>query len=181
MATTAKRANTRDRTGTGSIGSKSEQRWNWISVDAVKVKKGQAIQVHHDKIEEIIDLIKWSPKEERVRAKKNSRDGRHFCIVMGDPRRVEQDGDEMVLIPVLHCTKSTSSRLKRWIYRPMPHHSELWKNLSLTRGPLKVKTGSPEFEHQSYVIPYEIFEIPFKPGSSALVSKEIVLVRAKRD
>ena len=177
---TRSRANTRDDTGTGTIGSKADTGAYWINVDAMKVKKGQAIQVHHEKIEELIDLLKMGTKEDRDNAKKHSRDRKHFCIVMGDPRKVEQDGEEVVLVPVLHCTKSTYSVLKRWIYRPLPHHSELWKNMYLAREPLKVKEGSTEFEHQSFVVPYEVFDVPFAPGDSALVSAQTVYVRAKQ-
>ena len=129
-----------------------------IDIEATKVKKGQLIFWHDDKINEIIDMLVEGSEETRAHAKANSEANRHFCVVMGDPE-VNKDGT-LVRIPLLHCTKSTFSRHRRKIYRPLPYPKEPNMYKSYTeRAPLEVRpeSSSTELHSQTYVIPYEIF------------------------
>ena len=126
---------------------------NWIKVKAGQVKKGQCIQWHDDKINEVIDVLLWGNEKEKEEAKANSREKRNFCIVMDDPRADERG----FIIPLLHCTKAVFSRYKDQIYRPLPHHSKDYKAYLMKREPLETVEGSPEHDSQTYVVPYEIF------------------------
>ena len=125
-----------------------------IDVEASKVKKGQCILWHDDKILEVIDAISRGDAAAKERAKANSRAKKHLCIVMGNPEHI---GGKQVKIPLLHCTKSTSTRYKDKIFRPLPHESQLYKSYMKDRTPLETIKGSPETDSQTYVVPYEIF------------------------
>ena len=125
---------------------------NWIKVKAGQVKKGQCIQWHDDMINEVIDVLLWGNEKEKEEAKANSREKRNFCIVMDDPQADERG----FIIPLLHCTKAVHSRYKDKIYRPLPHHSQLYKLYNI-KEPLVTVEGSPEHDSQTYVVPYEIF------------------------
>ena len=159
-----------------------DKRDEWIPTDPMKVLKGQAIQASHDAILEAIDVTSKGDAASKEEAKEFSRNNEHFCIVVGVPRPGKDDkGNDMIFIPVLHCTKSIYSYMKDVIYRPLPHSSGLWSNYVFRRAPLEATKTSSEFHHQTYVIPYRVFEVPVKPGHHAMVSRLAFCVMGKRN
>ena len=154
---------------------------NWVKVDPTKVLKGQAIQARHDAILDAIDVLSRMDAAAKEAAKSHSSENGHFCIVVGDPRpETDEQGNERIMIPVVHCTKGTYSHMRDVLYRPLPHSSNLWANYGFKRPPLEVTKSSPEFEHQTYVIPYQVFEVAVKPGHHVLVSISALYVKGKR-
>lgn len=140
----------------------------WEYVQADRILKGQCILgKHHPKVDEAIDLLVDRTEEWKDHAKANSALRGHFCIVMSNPR---EDG-EQVKIEVLYCTKSTHSLFFREIDVPFPHPSELYKTYKCKRKPLEVEEGSSTFDFQSYVVPYETFDLTHNASDKVKVRK----------
>ena len=156
--------------------AKAEGEAAWQSTKPSNIKRGQCILWHDKKVEEIIDLLDKFNANEREIAKRRSQTNQHFCIVMGDPETVDDNGVEKVRIPLLHCTKATNSRYRDKIYRPLPHSTKLYTNYKIVREPLEVRDGSPDFAHQTYVVPYEIFYAKILPDAYFLVRTRLLLL-----
>ena len=148
--------------------AKNEAAKAFADVPAEQVKKGQLLLWHDKKIEELIDLLSLFGEDDKKTAKENSAARKQFCIVMGHPEPIKVEGESKIRIPLIHGTKSISSRFRNQIYRPLPHSSKFYKEYT-KKEPLKVKDGSPESEHQTYMIPYEIFYAVTDPQDTHVV------------
>ena len=132
----------------------------WELTPPIRIKKGQCIRAHHQKVEEAIDLLLLNRTEEkREEAKANSAKWGHYCIVMKDPTPVEEG--RRFEIEALYCTTSASGLLHRDVNVPLPHSSKLYESYRNRRAPLEVKDGSPDFMRQTYVVPYETFVLTY--------------------
>ena len=71
-------------------------------------------------------------------------------------------------IEALYCTKSPNSLFSREINVPLPHESKLYEGLC-KRPPLEVEEGSPKFMNQTYVVPYETFQLIYDASEKVKV------------